>query len=1191
MKKNLLFPLKQLRLFCLLILSILSIMPSAFSQGNDSRGKDFWLMFNGNYGTPKITLFITSEVNTTGTVAVPGLGFSVPFTVTANTVTPVEIPGAAASHTNDVVDNKGVHVTSAQEVTVYGLNYIAFTTDAFLGLPTDVLGTSYIIASYGGIRTEFGIVGTQAGTTVTIIPAASAGARTVGVPYNITLNQGDVYELQGGGDQTGTIITSTKPVGVFGANQCANIPPGYAYCDHIVEMLPPTTSWGEKFVTVPLKSRTSGDTWRFIASENATIVKINGVAQAPINKGKFVEQILMGQSIIESDKPILAVQYANGSTYSGNPGDPFMMLVPPFEQFLPGYTVTTVDGYAVHYINVVAPNSIVGALTLDGAPVPAASFTPIGGTGFSGAQIEVKHGTHTLKGSLPFGVFMYGFNRDDSYGYPGGQSFAAIATIQSLVLTPETGTAQVGTEQCFEALVKDNNGVALNGVRVDFNITGANPGSSGFAFTEATGIAKFCYTGANTGVDNIVASVGTLTDASTFTWTPKVSTNEYYSKAAGDLHNVLTWGVNPDGSGANPTDFGAGKTFNLANRTTFYNMTANWTVEGLLKYTSGSQLVINGHTLSIVSLMGAGTVTGSATSSLVLAGNDAAAAPAINFTPGAGSTLKNLTINRTGAGATAAISSALNLIEVLTVTKGTFHTNHLLTLKSSAANTARVAPVGGAITGNVTVERYIPARRAWRLMNAPVGGTQTINAAWQEGVTTASPNPNPNPGYGTYITIGSVANGFDQNAGSTASILQYNNTTDAWGPLPNTNATTVGNKPFMLFVRGHRGIALPMFRWTAPTITTLRAKGPLKVGDQMFPVDATGFTAVPNPFASPVNFATITRNNVQNNFYLWDPKMGGTYGVGAYVNVSFNGTGYDVTPASVSPESQYIQSGQSFLVRSTGTAGSIVIKESDKSATPAMNVFRMNPGNAPVDNSMGIRINLQTIGDDNTTSLLDEVYSSYSDKYRTEVDGLDAIKLENIQENLSIIRQGQDLMVDRRTPVINGDTLQLKLWNTVNRTYILEFNPVNLSTNTMYAALEDRYLKTITPVDLNEISQVYFNISDDRASASSDRFRVIISSSPIALQMQPQQGKARFSVYPNPVTSGNINLQFFNGSKGTHRIELVNGMGQVIYRKEIQYPGGTSIQRLQLNRILSKGIYQLHVDGVDGKQTLQVYAK
>ena len=496
--------------------------PKATSQTLDSKGTDFWLMFDGNYdNSGTLTLFITSSVNTTGTVSIPGISFSVTFTVAANTVTPVIVPTTVSIHVSDVVDDYGIHITSNNEVSVYGLNQIPFTTDAYLGLPTDVLGIDYLVMTYaaGFSGCDFGIVATANNTIVTITPSATTGIHSAGVPYDITINQGQTYELENtGGDLTGTIITSTQPIGVMGTVRCANIPPGYAYCDHICEMIPPTSTYGNIFGAVPLKSRVNGDTWRFLASQDNTTVSINGVAQSPINRGQFIETILTTQSLIQSDKPILVAEYSNGSTYSGNPGDPFMMLIPSLEQFLPGYTLTTVSGFVSHYINLIAPNSIVGALTLDGVPVATSEFTPIGTSGFSGAQLDVTPGSHTLLGSLPFGAFQYGFNNDDSYGYPGGQSFSPVATVNSVVIAPKTGSATINTQTCFTATVKDQFNAAVSGIRVDFNIIGPNASSAGFAYTDANGVANFCYTGPNPGLDSIIAAVGILKDTAEFTW-------------------------------------------------------------------------------------------------------------------------------------------------------------------------------------------------------------------------------------------------------------------------------------------------------------------------------------------------------------------------------------------------------------------------------------------------------------------------------------------------------------------------------------------------------------------------------------------------------------------------------------------------------------------------------------------------
>ncbi|MGN6567148.1 MAG: T9SS type A sorting domain-containing protein, partial [Flavipsychrobacter sp.] len=581
----------------------------------------------------------------------------------------------------------------------------------------------------------------------------------------------------------------------------------------------------------------------------------------------------------------------------------------------------------------------------------------------------------------------------------------------------------------------------------------------------------------------------------------------------------------------------------------------------------------------------------------------------LHFTSGAND-LKNLTLRDNNTypfspvGDYNALFTPLNLYGMLNIESGTLNTNDRLTLKSTAATTAIVANAAGTITGMVTIERYIPPRRAWRMINAPLTGTQTINGAWQEGATTASPNPNPNPGYGTHITggavFGSLANGFDQHPGSNTSIQYYNSVANNWLAVPNTNSTTVGNTPFMLFIRGDRGLALdgPDL---PPNSTTLRAQGNLLTGTQTYSVSASGFTAIPNPYQSPVNFATLTKTNVQNSFYLWDPKMGGTYGVGAYVTVSWNGTSYDVTPASVSPESQYIQPWQSFMVRSTGSAGSITFKESDKVSTPVNNVYRtVGNGNNPLSSisagnaltlreapaGQSLRINLQTISEDNTPALLDEVLTTYGTAYSNRVDALDAIKMMNLGENLAISHQGQNLAIERRHDLSGNDTIQLQLSNTAQRSYLLQFTPLNLSPARYSAYLEDSYRQTLTPIDLNGSSQLSFTINEEAASQSPNRFRVLLLLGKSQFDVLANSGQSTIMAYPNPLSGSTLRLQLVNQPKGTYRVALINSAGQVVYNSQLEHEGGSAIKLLRLSRKLAGGVYQLQV--VHGQERTHV---
>lgn len=515
-------------LMCLLLAAgVLAFTNRAMAQ--DSKGKDFWITFPGNYdGLNVLSLFISGDQNTTGNVSVPGLGFSQDFTVTAGTITTVIVPSTAESATSNVIEDKGVHITSVNEVTVYGLNRQQFTTDAFLALPTDVLGLEHIILGYKNSNvvngTQFAIVASQNNTTVTITPTLTTDGHPAGVPYNIVLNQGQTYllrnTLSAPNDLSGSVVLSDKPIAVFGSHQCANIPPGALACDYLVEQLPAVNTWGKNFVNVPLKTRLNGDTYRVIASVNGTAVNVNGVLVATLNRGQVYENIIAGPVQITSSQPVLVAQYSNGTTFDNVTSDPFMMLIPPFEQFLNGYTISTpASGFAFNFVNIVAPNAAVGVIKLDGVAIPASAYFPIGSTGFSGAQLDLTIGAHTINGSsLPFGVFVYGFDQADSYGYPGGLSLAPIASATTIGISPLTGSGTVGTEACFNATVNDQNGNPLEGIRVDFNITGPNSALSGIAFTNASGVAQFCYTGANAGADNITASVGTLNASAAFTW-------------------------------------------------------------------------------------------------------------------------------------------------------------------------------------------------------------------------------------------------------------------------------------------------------------------------------------------------------------------------------------------------------------------------------------------------------------------------------------------------------------------------------------------------------------------------------------------------------------------------------------------------------------------------------------------------
>ncbi len=505
------------------ILIFLLLIEAGYTQTVTNVGTDFWIAFPDNGGMATIELFISSNYTTSGTVTSAYPGVDQTFTVIPGSVTKLTLPGGV--ELTSYIEDKGIHVTSNDPISLYGLNKYPASTDAFLALPANALGTDYRIMTYkvtpGSFGTSFSAVATQDGTVLTIFN------HQTGSTSNITLNQGQTYVTTHsfqGNDVTGSRIQSNFPVAVFGSHQCVNIPAYCISCDHIVEQMFPYYSWGKNFVTVPLAGRDdNGDVFRIVAASDGTDISINGTNVATINAGDYYETLLTGYNAITTSQATLLAQFAKGHSCTGtNLGDPFMMLIPPREQFLTNYTVATVQGFASHWVNVVAPGNALNAIYQDGVLIPASAFTPIGTTGFYGAQRSVAEGSHTFNSSIPFGVFSYGWNPSDSYGYPGGCSLSPVGTVTNVTLSPPSASGILNVSTlCFTAHVTDNYNNPVAGVLVNFNISGLGP-LIGNAYTDALGDAQYCYarTGTTPGIDNIYAECfGFISSTSTANWT------------------------------------------------------------------------------------------------------------------------------------------------------------------------------------------------------------------------------------------------------------------------------------------------------------------------------------------------------------------------------------------------------------------------------------------------------------------------------------------------------------------------------------------------------------------------------------------------------------------------------------------------------------------------------------------------
>ena len=502
----------------------------------------------------------------------------------------------------------------------------------------------------------------------------------------------------------------------------------------------------------------------------------------------------------------------------------------------------------------------------------------------------------------------------------------------------------------------------------------------------------------------------------------------------------------------------------------------------------GSTLNIGTNVLVIDGpVSGTGTITGSASSSLTI--NDKAGTLNFDQSSAATRSLNDLTIS---TGSTATLGTALDLYGTLAVNNGALDLNGKnLTLKSNAAGTARIADLSGStLSGatNVTMERYIPSKRAWRLLSAPTTG-QSIKQSWQENQLAMA---NGNPGYGTLITSTTgTAQGYDASS-SGNSLITYNSGTNAWGYPGATSSAIASTSGYLLYIRGDRSV-IPSNN--VPTATTLRTTGTIYQGTQSPISVASGqYGLVGNIFPSAIDFNVISGadKTVDDKFWVWDPKLSTA---GAYQTFTPNGLGsYNVTPAGVgssypSPPYKNIESGQAFFVfRTVAGSGSITLKEAHKAAG-SRDV--QGPSGGP-----GEQIQTSLYGLPSTTNYLaDGVLNVYDNNFSNAVDQYDAGKLTNFSENLGTLRSGQLLSVENRQLITVTDTIFFNIASLKQQEYRFEFNAANLNHPGLTAVLEDNYQGTTSPINLNDITNINFTVDANAGSSASNRFRIIFQPS------------------------------------------------------------------------------------------------
>lgn len=443
--------------FILILSGTFPVLTSA--QDITTEGKDFWLGFMENReqnGEIFLQIYISAVDSTGGTVSLPLANWSQEFSVDDNSTVLVTVPtnlGMAEGSGN--IENMGIHIQSNDNVSVYALNNVRLSADATVVLPTPALGRTYYVSSYYGGNnwsdSEFLVVAVEDNSQIDITPTQNTrDGHSAGSTYTVSLDSGQVLQVQARGDLTGTKLRASGtclPFAVFAGNEWTRVGGCQQAQDHLYEQMFPVGAWGKNFATVPYRTRIGGDEFKILAASDQTTVEIAGGSPIVLNEGESVLRLLASPGFITADKPIQVAQFSRSQSCDNQLADPFMILLSPIEQSLKKitYNAPNVSQIQNFFTNIITPTDAVADLTFDGGTIES-QFTPFDDDPtYSYAQLLVSIGNHTIESPAGFAAYVYGYGQIESFGYATG---ARLDNLNLVVSSYNETTGQFTGQVC-----------------------------------------------------------------------------------------------------------------------------------------------------------------------------------------------------------------------------------------------------------------------------------------------------------------------------------------------------------------------------------------------------------------------------------------------------------------------------------------------------------------------------------------------------------------------------------------------------------------------------------------------------------------------------------------------------------------------------------------------------------------------
>ena len=324
------------------ILLFLLLFNTIYAQESGTKGTEFWLAYMENLtlafnGDPQFSIYVSAEESGEATITAAATGLEYSFSYDANTVTEFNFPPNILYATgSEAIKNFGFRINTTSPTNITAVHYRVFFSEASIVLPVEILDNEYIILAGKDFNnstnspSSFVIVATEDNTEVEITPSANtAELRPAGIPFSITLNAGNSYQVHALGDLTGSKIRSLNEskIAVFAGAQQADIACDLFADNHLYDQAYPISYGAKEYALIPFKGQ-GLSLFKFLALEDDTEIYINSSLFTTLQSGEYSEELYDTPQILTSSKNIFVAQFnpSQGCNLS-QLGDPTMITL------------------------------------------------------------------------------------------------------------------------------------------------------------------------------------------------------------------------------------------------------------------------------------------------------------------------------------------------------------------------------------------------------------------------------------------------------------------------------------------------------------------------------------------------------------------------------------------------------------------------------------------------------------------------------------------------------------------------------------------------------------------------------------------------------------------------------------------------------------------------------------------------